>query len=119
MGGTLAVFGGIWLATGDTAGSPWLLVPAAILGLVKARFLLRPAADRVIERIRQRGDGRCAGGFLSPRTWLFVLLMAAAGRLLRSTPVPRAVIGFVYLAVGVALPIASVRIWGAWRRRGV
>ena len=34
----------------------------------------------MIERIRSRGNDRCLGGFLSLRSWGFVILMIAAGR---------------------------------------
>ena len=111
VGGALAAFGSVWLLSG---GAPWLIAPASILGLAKAHFALRPASVRTIARIRERGDGRCVGGFLSARSWLFVIAMAAAGRLLRSTPVPRAVVGFLYVAVGVGLLLASARLWRAW-----
>ena len=109
VGAILGAVGGVWLAPQH----PWLIAPAALLGLLKARFALRPAAIRAIARIRERGDGRCVGGFLSVRSWLFVILMAAAGRLLRTAPVPRTVVGFLYVAVGVGLLVASIGIWRA------
>jgi hypothetical protein len=94
----------------------WLLVAAAVaLGLIKARFVLDRTAIRMIERIRARGDGRCIGGFQSLRSWVFVLLMVAAGRLLRGSPLPRIVAGLLYLAVGTALLLATRRLWHAWR----
>ena len=111
VGSALAAFGAYWLLP-DRA---WLLLPAVALGLLKARFILRRAADATSGRIRERGDGRCIGGFLSVRSWLFVILMAVMGRLLRSAPIPRAVVGFLYVAVGVALLVACGRLWGALR----
>ena len=103
------------------AGSPrygwWLVLAAAVLGSAKARFVLRRSARRIIDRIRARGDGRCLGGFLSPATWAFVLAMVLLGRLLRAGWLPRTVVGFVYVAVGVALLLASGYIWQAWSER--
>lgn len=109
VGSGLLGFGAAWLFPDRL----WLLVPALLLGLAKARFALRPAADRAVARILERGDGRCIGGFLSARSWIFVIAMAAAGRFLRSAPVSRAVVGFVYAAVGTALLLASARLWRA------
>ncbi len=118
VGGAMLAFGIKWLADWGS-GYVWLVaVGAAALGLLKARVVLREAADRIVTRIRERGDGRCLGGFLSPKTWLFVLLMIAGGRVLRSGLLPAAAAGFIYAAVGAALLWASRRLWRAWRRFG-
>jgi hypothetical protein len=118
VGGVMLAFGVKWLAAWRS-GYVWAVLAAAlIVGLVKARFVLRPSADRIVTRIRERGDGRCLGGFLSPKTWLFVLLMIAAGRVLRSGLLPSAAAGFIYAAVGAALLWASRRLWRAWRHFG-
>jgi hypothetical protein len=113
--GTLLLFFGVWwMFRGHSRYAPGLVVVAVGLGVVKARFVLIRAAGRIINRIRIRGDGRCVGGFLSIRTWLLVVVMASAGRWLRSGPIPHLVVGFVYAAVGTALLLASRPIWRAW-----
>lgn len=94
----------------------FLLLPSAVLiGAIKAHLVLGRAARRIIARIEARGDGRCIGGFLSPKTWLLVAAMAGTGRLLRSGPVPRVAVGFIYTAVGAALLPASLHLWRAWQ----
>jgi len=92
-----------------------VLALAIVVGAIKTRFVLRRTADRVIDRIRARGDGRCLGGVLSWRMWLFVVAMIALGRLLRVSPLAAEIVGAVYVAVGVALVLGSLRFWGAWR----
>jgi len=87
-----------------------------VLGLLKARFALEKMALRTINRIETRGDGRCIGGFLSIRSWVFVIVMMVLGRALRASTTPRTILGFLYVAVGLALLIASRRLWSAWRR---
>lgn len=114
VGTFLSFFGTRWMLV----GSPWteavLMVVAAAVGILKARFVLDRAANRIVKRIRERGDGRCIGGFLSLRTWGLVIVMAVAGRWLRGGLLPHAVVGFIYLAVGVALLFASRRLWSGW-----
>ncbi len=116
VGTLLAFFGTRWML----GGSPWtktvLMAAAAAVGILKARFVLDRAADRIVMRIRERGDGRCIGGFLSLRTWGLVIIMAVAGRWLRGGLLPHAVVGFVYLAVGVSLLLAGRRLWLGWFR---
>lgn len=117
VGSLLLFFGGRWLLT---ARGPYvwaLLVVAIVIGLLKAQFVLGRAAQRMIQRIRTRGDGRRLGGFTSWRTWALVAVMATAGRLLRGGLLPRPVVGFIYVAVGTALLFATRLLWQAWRWR--
>lgn len=116
VGAVLLFFGVRWLWGAETL-YVWLLSVVAVLaGLLKASFVLKPAADRISKRIRTRGDRRCIGGFLSMRTWAFVVFMMVAGRILRGGLLPRTVVGFVFVAVGTALLLASFRLWLGWHR---
>jgi len=91
-----------------------VLASATLVGLLKAKFVLQRAARRAIERIRDRGDGKCIGGFFSVRTWAFVVLMAGAGRVLRTGLLPPTILAFICAAVGVALLAAAIWFWRAW-----
>lgn len=115
VGGTLTVFGGQWLWHASPGAAWWLAALALMAGLVKSRFVLDAAARRIVARIRSRGDGRCLGGVLSPGSWGLVVLMAAAGRVLRSVPSILAWVGFLYVAVGSALLVSSRIAWSASR----
>ena len=115
VGGLLLYFGGRWLSE-KTGPVLWMLFGGAIVaGVLKSVLVLEGTASRTIERIRARGDGRCIGGFLSVRSWAFVVLMMGLGRALRASATPRTILGFVYVAVGLALLLASRRLWWAWR----
>jgi hypothetical protein len=114
VGATLLFLGFRWALLADISYAWLLLVLAVVVGVFKALFVLERTARRTIGRIRERGDGRCIGGFLSVRTWLFVGLMMLAGYLLRHSALPRAIVGLIYAAVGTALLVASRRLWGAW-----
>lgn len=94
-----------------------LIATAACLGLLKARIALARTARRITDRICRRGDGRCLGGFLSWRMWLFAASMILLGRVLRASPLPVPVIAFVYQTVGVALLIGAISFWRAYARQ--
>lgn len=101
------------------SGNPWLpgLLALAIgLGLAKGQLALARTARKAAVRIARRGDGTCLGGFLSWRSWLFVLAMMGAGAVLRRSALPRSVLGVAYAAVGLALLWGSRVFWKAWRR---
>lgn len=117
VGALLLFFGIRW--TGAAGGAPrggLLVAVAVVAGLLKARLVLGRVAARTVERIKARGDGYCLGGFLSWQSWLLVLGMMVAGRLLRGGVLPRAITGFLYTAVGTALLVGACRIWHAWYR---
>ena len=117
VGAGLAAVGGRWLWLSPSRAAPWLAAVAIAVGIAKSRFVLDRAAHRIADRIRERGDGRCLGGFLSLRSWAFVAVMVIAGRLLRGSHIARSLLGSVYLAVGVALLLSSRVAWREWRRR--
>ncbi len=116
VGSMLLVFGVRWAWSGHEAIAPLLVVAAVVAGVFKEHFVLRRTANRMIDRIRTRGDGRCLGGFLSVKSWGFVVLMIVGGRLMRGSPAPRIVVGLLYVAVGTALLLGARRLWSAWYR---
>ena len=115
VGVALVGFGGRWLWQLPTPAAPWLAMLAVAIGIFKSRFVLDSAARRIVDRILERGDGRCLGGFLSLRSWALVVVMAGGGRLLRGSHVARGLLGFLYVAVGTALLLSSRVAWQAWR----
>jgi hypothetical protein len=119
VGAALAVVGCRWLWFSPSPAAPWLAVTALVVGVAKSRVVLDRAARRIVDRIRERGDGRCVGGFLSLRSWGFVAVMVIAGRLLRGSHIARSLLGAIYLAVGTALLLSSRIAWWAWRRRRI
>ena len=116
VGSMLTYFGARWTLSGKAAyaPAPLLLALATALGALKARYVLDRSARRIAERIGARGDGRCLGGFVSLQTWVLIALMATAGRLLRGGIASRTIVGFIYVAVGTALLLGSLRLWHAW-----
>jgi hypothetical protein len=115
VGAALVGFGGCWLWQLPTPAAPWLAALALAIGVFKARFVLDRAARTIVDRIRERGDGRCLGGFLSVRSWALVAAMAAGGRFLRGSHVAQGLLGVLYIAVGTALLLSSRVAWRAWR----
>jgi hypothetical protein len=115
VGALLAVSGARWLWQAPTAASPWLAAGAVGVGVLKSRAVLDRAAMNIVQRIVDRGDGRCIGGFLSLRSWGLVVAMAIAGRFLRGA-VGHEVAGPLYIAIGTALVMSSRLLWRAWRR---
>jgi len=120
VGALLLGFGARWTLEAFAPPTGVLAVALGVgAGLLKGHFLLDRAAGRIADRIAARGDGRCAGGFLSWRSWLFVALMSGAGRLLRSGLLSHAVVGPLYTAIGAGLLFSSRTAWKRWRASGI
>jgi hypothetical protein len=130
----LVLAGGLWLVAATVLGvrgigwllpaawMPLLLVAGALVGLVKARFLLDRVARGVARRIHDRGSDASIVGFLSVRSWVVVVLMMAGGHALRLTTVSRPALGVLYVAIATALALASRIYWRilgrGWSRLG-
>ncbi|MHB8867834.1 MAG: hypothetical protein ACYC6T_11210 [Thermoleophilia bacterium] len=116
VGSMLLGVGLIWIVR-RYHGPGWAYAaPFLILGLLKALLILDRVARRTINRIRTRGDDHCVGGFFSPTSWALILGMMLLGQVLRASSVPRADVGFLYVAVGSALLISSRMLWKEWLR---
>jgi hypothetical protein len=119
VGAALLAAGTRWTLQALGPGTGALVIALGVAaGLLKGRFVLDRAARRIVERIAERGDGRCVGGFLSVRSWLLVAAMSGAGRLLRGGLVPHAVAGPLYAAIGAGLLFSSRIAWLRWRSAG-
>ncbi len=117
VGAMLWYLGGSWiLEARDVRASLLLVGIGVLLGIAKAAFVLDRVAVRIAERIAERGEGHCAGGFLSLRNWMLVAVMIALGRLLRGGFLPADVVGTLYVAIGTALAFSSRRILSGWWR---
>ena len=116
VGGGLLLSGAIWIRDGaPPLTGIALLLGGALLGALKARYILDGTARKIVIRIAERGEGRCVGGFLSLRSWGLVLGMVLAGRLLRKGLLPPAAAGTLYVAIGAGLLLSSRLAWQAWR----
>ncbi len=114
VGSMLLGLGLIWIVR-RYHGPGWAYAaPFLGLGLLKALLILDRVARRTIHRIRTRGDDHCVGGFFSPTSWALIVGMMLLGQVLRASPVPRADVGFLYVAVGSALLISSRMLWKEW-----
>lgn len=116
VGTVLAAVGTSWALRSATLLMSMLAALAVLVGVVKSLTVLDRAARKIADRIEERGNGRCIGGFLSWRSWVLVGVMAGTGRLLRSGIVAMRIVGMLYLAVGVALVLSSRVLWSALRQ---
>jgi Ca2+/Na+ antiporter len=92
-----------------------LLAISLCIGLGKSLLILDRVADRIVQRIAIRGEGRCLVSFYSLRVWAIVIIMMLVGRILRGAGISYSLLGLIYAAVGTSLLISSRSIWLAWK----
>ncbi len=108
-----------WMTTGVYGWLVGLLaaIPAVLVGMAKGHFLLDRVSRRSILRIVDRGPEAPVWSFYGVKTWLLVGVMMGSGiglRLLFNTEHwSFFYLGLLYVAVGVALVLASRRMWAA------
>lgn len=99
----------------SVAEGQWLVVVAAIVGILKSRLLLDRTANRNAARIGTLKDGTCIGAVYPFRMWFLIGLMIGVGRWFRFSGIlPPSVVGLIYFAVGLALFISSRIMWRRW-----
>ncbi len=118
VGIMLFSMGTFWMESGLGWGLAVLLaVPFVLIGMAKGHFLLDRVAQRSIVRIVDRGPDAPIWGFYGLRTWILVGVMMLTGIGLRSAFNAEHwhffYLGFLYIAVGTALVLASRRMWQA------
>ncbi len=117
VGAGLFSVGTYWLLKNGEARGFILMFVAAGLGFGKALLVLDRTTLRNIARVKSRGEDRCFGGFLSPRVWILVIGMMLLGRILRTSGLPKPILGLIYGAVGIGLLFSSRLIWRAWKNQ--
>jgi hypothetical protein len=65
--------------------------------------------DKNLDRILPMQGKRCAFAFMSWKSYLMVALMMTMGVALRHSPIPKPVLAVLYIGIGLALVLSSVR----------
>jgi hypothetical protein len=125
------IAGAIWIGVGAMLVSlavGWLRVDAwhhgALLAgaglasaLVVHHFGFLRVVDKNLGRISRLDEKPCAFAFMSRKSYLLVAVMIAMGVALRHSPIPKPLLAVLYLAIGGALVLSSVRYLRAFLRR--
>lgn len=115
--GVLLVRGVIFLSQSHWA--VWIVALALAIGLVKGHVILYRYAEKGTAHVRARGKA-CYFGFLSVRSWIFVIVMMGGGIELRRLATTFPQVGWIvpalavlYIAVGIGLLYADRVYWAA------
>ncbi len=119
----LLVAGMLWVMVGimlNGMAYSWLrkelpaqALSAAVVGFVASLFIhhfgfLR-IVDRNLDRILPMEGKRCVFAFMPWKSYVIIAVMIALGFILRHSPIPKLYLSVLYVGIGTALILSSVR----------
>jgi hypothetical protein len=80
-----------------------------VLALLIHHFGFLKIAGKNLDRIRAMPGKRCLFAFIPWKSYLIVAVMIILGAVLRHLPIPRQYLSVLYISIGLALVLSSVR----------
>ena len=119
----LLTAGLLWIGVGimlDALAYSWLRgenpgfsYPAAAIGFLAAllihHFGFLRVVDKNLARILPMEGRRCLFAFMPWKSYILILVMFSGGLLLRLSPLPKKYLAVLYMAIGTALILSSIR----------
>ena len=88
----------------------WIYIFAGIiLALIIHHFGFLKIVDKNLGRIKSLNPKTCAFAFMSWKSYLLVIIMITMGILLRHSAIPRNLLSIIYVGIGLALVLSSIR----------
>lgn len=98
-----------WLHATSMHAAAVLATAGIAAALVIHHFGFLRIVDKNLARILPMRDKRCLFAFMGWKSYLNVAVMIALGILLRHSPIPKPYLAVVYIGIGLALLLSSVR----------
>ena len=98
-----------WLKVYDGSYT-WLIISLGIgIGSFKHFFVLSRFAQKNINRIEANGEKQWLFAFITLKSLLMIVLMMGTGIALRHSPIPKQYLSVLYIAIGCALTLSSIK----------
>lgn len=115
--------GMMWIGVGvmlDSLAASWLLAYGKSMAfvflaigfagaLVIHHFGFLRIVDKNLGRISKMEGKRCAFSFISWKSYIIVAIMITGGIALRQSPIPKQYLSVLYIGIGTALFLSSIR----------
>ena len=108
-----------WLRLETQAHVLFVVAIGFICALVIHHFGFLRIVDRNLARILPMKGKRCVFSFMPWKSYILIAVMVVIGVLLRHSPIPKLYLAVLYIGIGTALVLSSVRylryLIKAWR----
>ena len=98
-----------WLKAFQVHGSFLVGGIGVAVALVVHHFGFLKIVDKNLSRILPMEGTKCIFSFITWKSYIIVAVMVAMGALLRYSPIPKAYLSMLYIGIGLALILSSVR----------
>ena len=98
-----------WLEEEGGRTALFLAVAGLLCSLVIHHFGFLKVVDKNLARILPMKGKRCVFSFQPWRSYLIILVMIAMGIGLRHSPIPKPYLSILYIGIGMALILSSIR----------
>jgi hypothetical protein len=109
VGSLLLTWAYIWLQAFPAHGTVVLVTLGIAAALVIHHFGFLKIVDKNLARILPMNGKRCLFAFMGWKSYLNVAVMVLLGIFLRHSPIPKPYLAVVYIGIGLALLLSSVR----------
>jgi hypothetical protein len=109
VGTMMLILSYTWLKDGQVHGF-WVVVLAGMTAaLIIHHFGFLRIVDKNLGRILPMQEKKCIFSFMTWKSYIMVALMAALGVWLRHSSVPKSYLSIIYISIGMALILSSLR----------
>ncbi|MGC1402025.1 MAG: hypothetical protein WA974_03760 [Thermodesulfobacteriota bacterium] len=98
-----------WLRTEPPHQARWFSAFGLVFALFIHHFGFLRLVDRNLGRILPMKGRRCVFSFMPWKSYILVVVMIFLGSLLRHSTIPKLYLAILYMAIGTALILSSVR----------
>lgn len=118
VGTMLLSFATNWLIAYGKSNSAWFILAGIIAALIIHHFGFLKIVDKNLGRISKMEGRRCAFSFMSWRSYFTVAIMVTMGIMLRHSAIPKHYLSMLYIGIGLALILSSIRYFRNVRYSG-
>ena len=105
----LLFFSFSWLNAFHSQGAFRFAGIGVIIALIVHHFGFLKIVDNNLGRILPMEGTKCVFSFMTWKSYIIVFIMAVMGALLRQSPIPKPYLSIIYIGIGLALLLSSVR----------
>jgi len=98
-----------WLSKASNVNRTVFASAGVVLALLVHHFGFLRIVDKNLKRILPMDDKKCVFSFISWKSYLIIAVMIAMGTTLRRSAIPKQYLAVVYIGIGLALILSSVR----------
>lgn len=98
-----------WLSKASNINIHLFMIVGAVCALLIHHFGFLKIADKNLKRILEMKNKSCVFAFIPWKSYLIIAIMVLMGALLRHSIIPKHYLAVLYIAIGLALVLSSIK----------